>query len=234
MKTGFILLCSLLLGISNIAFAAEAKVPEVAADHDSVQVSAKNKPIVVTPKKIYLVPQSFKQVTSGKDTLTIEYEKLHPKGKYPIVRIQGIQFNIRQQAETIEFTWHGAGYMMVWPKGETEKVALMSSTPFDSAAFSPEKKNVQHALIKEGLTVSTKRQDGKTAKLEVTAIEKDGKKIQKFSIRTFADQTIATEFQNENHTVAPEVNKQYEKGVNGEVLFIFTSDAKGKVYVYWR
>jgi len=231
MKTGLIVLFSLLLGIATPAFAAKA---EVAANHDAVKVKAKNKPIVVNPKKVYLVPQSFKQVTKGKDTLTIEYERLHPKEKYPMVRIQGIQFNIRQQNESMEFTWHGAGYMMVWPKGETEKVALMSSAPFDSSAFSPEKKNVHHAKLKRGLIVSAKRQDGKKSKVEVTDIEMAGGKMHKFSIRTFADEKVPTEFQNENHTPAPEQQKQYEKGINGEVLFIFTTDAKGQIYVYWR
>jgi len=233
MRAGLTLLCCVLLGYSSAAWAAKPK-SEVASNHDAVKVSAKNKPIVVNPKKIYLVPQSFKQVTKGKDTLTIEYERLHPKDHYPIVRIQGIQFNIREPNETMEFTWHGAGYMMVWPKGEKEKVAFMSSVPFDSAAFSPDKKDVHHALLKKGLIVTAKRQDGKKAKLEVTDLEMADKKMNKFSIRTFADEKVPTVFQNENHTPAPEVDVQYEKGVNGEVLFIFTSDKKGQIFVYWR
>ncbi|MDT8446494.1 MAG: hypothetical protein RRB13_06305 [bacterium] len=213
---------------------AESKVAEVAADHEPAKLTGKNKPILVGPKKVLLVPQSFKQVTSGKDTLTIEYEKLHPTDKYPIVRIQGIQFNVRTQGETIEWTWQGAGYMMVWPKNEAEKVTLMSSEPFDKQAFTPEKKDAKHALIKEGLKVQTKRQDGTVAMLEITAVEEQGGKMTKFSARTFSDEKQADQFQNENNIPAPPVHKQYEKGVNGEVLFIFTSNDKGQIFVYWR
>lgn len=233
MKLWLALIFALVTAAAPLA-AAEKKVAEVAADHDPARLSGKNKPEVVGPKKIFLVPQSFKQVNSGKDTLTIEFEKLHPAAKYPMVRIQGIQFNIRTQGETIEWTWHGAGYTMVWPKNETEKVLLMSSEPFDKQAFTPEKKDVKHALLKEGLKVKTKRQDGTVALLEVTAVEEMGGKMSKFSTRTFSDETKEAEFQNENNIPAPPTAKQYEKGVNGEVLFIFTSNEKGQVYVYWR
>ena len=39
---------------------------------------------------------------------------------------------------------------------------------------------------------------------------------------------------NENNRLAPEYHKQYEKGVNDEVLFIFTTDEIGDIYVYYR
>ncbi|OGG94119.1 MAG: hypothetical protein A2508_00510 [Candidatus Lambdaproteobacteria bacterium RIFOXYD12_FULL_49_8] len=214
---------------------ASADAPaEVAQDHDKPSVEGKNKPIVVNPKKVFLVPNSFKQITNGKDTLTVEYESLHKTGKYPQVRIQGIQFNLRKQDDQVDFTWHGSGFQLVWPKNEPEKVALTSSEPFDTQAFSPEKPNAQHALIKEGLEVKSKRQDGKTAKLEVTGVEEKDGKMAKFSVRTFSDEAEDDKFQNENHIPAPEEKTQFEKGVNGEVLFIFTSNAKGQIFVYWR
>lgn len=208
---------------------------EISSDHAAVPANSKNQPIPDGPKKVLLVPQSYKQVVSGKDTLTVEYEKLHPKEKFPIVRIQGIQFNLRQRGETTEFTWSGEGYSLAWPKGDTENVVFTTSGTFEAeAAFGPEKKDSQKALVKEGLIVQTKRQDGKTSKLEVTGVEKEGEAVTKFSIKTYADEQVAADSQSENHIPAPEVKKQYEKAINGEILYIFTSDKDGKVWVYWR
>lgn len=188
----------------------------------------------VTPKKVIMVPGSRQTIRKGKSSLKIEYEGLHKTEKFPIVRIQSLPFKLRKKGDRLEFTWQQAGYEVIWAKGGKE-VVLMSSEPFKKKSFSVKNKNVKNSIIYKGLIVETKRRDGKMAKLEVVDIIKDSKGgMEKFSVRTFANRENSSEFHNENNILAPEYHKQYEKGINDEVLFIFTSNKKGEIFVYYR
>jgi len=188
----------------------------------------------ISPKKALLSPGSVQYITSGHKTLRIEYEKLHKTGKFPIVKIQDIPFKLTQRGNKLEFTWHTAGYEITWMK-KSDKVSLKSSNQFNKKTFSVKNKNVKNNLIRNGLVVETKRRDGVVSKLEIVNVEigKDGK-MKKFSVRSYANKEKVDEFQNENNVMAPEFYKQYEKGVNDEVLYIFTSDENGQIFVYYR
>lgn len=188
----------------------------------------------VSPKKVLLSPGSIQYVTSGKKTLRIEYEKLHKTGKFPIIRIQDIPFKLTKRGDDLEFTWQTAGYEITW-LNKSDKVSLKSSKQFNKKTFSVKNKNVKNNLIREGLIVKTKRRNGVMSKLEIVTVEMgaDGK-MKKFSVRSYADKDNVSEFQNENNIMAPEFYKQYEKGVNDEVLYIFTSDENGQIFVYYR
>ena len=159
---------------------------------------------------------------------------MHKTGNFPIVRIQGIPFKITKPENNLEFTWQKAGYELTWLPF-SQKVALVSSEPFLKKSFSLQDKNVKSKLIHKGLTIQSKRRDGIISELQVVDVVKNSKGgMDKFSVRTFANKTIPSEYHNENNILAPEYHKQYEKAINGEVLFVFTSDDKGKIYVYYR
>lgn len=191
-------------------------------------------PIYVSPKKVILISGSMQEIVRNKKQLIIEFEKMHKTGNFPVVRIQGIPFKLTKPNNNLEFTWQKAGYDLTWLPF-SQKVALVSSEPFFKKSFSLEDKNVNNKLIHAGLTVESKRRDGVMAKLQVVNVKTNAKgQMEKFSLRTFADKTIPSEYHNENNILAPEFHKQYEKGINGEVLFVFTSDDKGKIYVYFR
>ena len=191
-------------------------------------------PIYETPKKVILVPGSMQEVKSNRKNLVIEFEKMHKTGKFPIVRIQGIPFKLTKPNNKLEFTWQKAGYELTWLPF-SEKVALVSSEPLFKKSFSLQDENVKSKLIHPGLAVESKRRDGQMAKLQVVDVLKNSQgQMEKFSVRTFADKNVPTQYHTENNILAPEFHKQYEKGINGEVLFVFTSDDKGKIYVYYR
>ncbi len=181
-----------------------------------------------------MVPGSIQKIEKGKASLMIEFERLHQTKKFPIIRIQGIPFKLRKKGDNLVFTWQQVGYEVVWAKGGRE-VILMSSEEFKRKSFSVKNKDVRNSIIYKGLVVETKRRDGSTSKLEVVDVVKDTNgHMQKFSVRTFANKDNPTEFQNENNILAPEFHKQYEKGVNDEVLYIFTSNKKGEIFIYYR
>ncbi len=188
----------------------------------------------VSPKKVIMVPGSRQTIRKGKSSLMIEYEKMHKTKKFPIIRIQKIPFKLREKGDRLEFTWQQAGYEVLWAKGEKE-VLLMSSEAFKKQSFAVKDKNVKNSIIYKGLVVETKRRDGTMSKLEVVDVIKDSNGgMEKFSVRTFANRDNPSEFHNENNILAPEFHKQYEKGINDEVLFIFTSNKKGEIFVYYR
>ncbi|MBT3226788.1 MAG: hypothetical protein HN580_06955 [Deltaproteobacteria bacterium] len=188
----------------------------------------------VSPKKVILVPGSIQKIKKGKASLMIEYKELHKTKKFPIIRIQGIPFKLRKKGDNLVFTWQQAGYEVVWVKGDKE-VILMSSEPFKRKSFSVKNKDVKNSVIYKGLVVETKRRDGVISKLEVADVVKDASgNMEKFSVRTFANKDNPAEFHNENNILAPEFHKQYEKGINDEVLYIFTSNKKGEIFVYYR
>jgi len=188
----------------------------------------------VSPKKVTMVPGSYQTIRKGKASLKIEYERIHKTGKFPIVRIQSIPFNLRKKGDRLEFTWKQAGYEVLWAKGGKE-IILMSSDAFKKQSFSVKNKNVKNSIIYKGLMVETKRRDGAISKLEIVDIVRDSKGgMEKFSVRTFADKKNPSEFHNENNILSPEFHKQYEKGINDEVLYIFTSNKKGEIFVYYR
>lgn len=188
----------------------------------------------VSPKKVIMVPGSRQTINKGKETLTVEYEKLHKTEKFPIVRIQDIPFKLRKKGDSLVFTWQTAGYEVVWVK-DNKEVYLLSSQPFKKESFSVKNKDVKNSIIYEGLVVETKRKDGIMSKLEVVDITKDSQgRMEKFSVRTYANKDNPSEFHNENNILSPEYHKQYEKGINDEVLYIFTSNKEGEVFVYYR
>jgi len=182
-----------------------------------------------------MLPGGVQKINKGKASLVIEYEKLHKTKKFPIIRIQGIPFKLRKKGNNLVFTWQQAGYEVIWAKGGQE-VILMSSDPFKKRkTFSVKNKDVKNSIIYKGLTVETKRRDGSMSKMEIVDVIKDSKgNMEKFSVRTFANKANPAEFQNENNILAPEFHKQYEKGINDEVLYIFTSNKKGEIFVYYR
>ncbi|MCP4749726.1 MAG: hypothetical protein GY866_02430 [Proteobacteria bacterium] len=188
----------------------------------------------VSSKKAILVPGSIQKIVSGKKTLVIEYEKMHKTGKFPIVRIQDIPFKLRKSGKNLEFTWQKVGYELVWlSKGD--KVSLASSEAFNRKSFSVKNKNIKNTVISKGLTVETKRSDGVVSILKVVDIVKDSSgKMKKFSVKTYGDKNNPNEFHSENNIMAPEYYKQYEKGINDEVLYIFTSNENGQIFVYYR
>ncbi|NQU64753.1 MAG: hypothetical protein HQ517_10815 [SAR324 cluster bacterium] len=188
----------------------------------------------VSPKKVIMVPGSLQKISKGKESLIIEYEKLHKTGNFPIIRIQGVPFKLREKGDNLVFTWHQVGYEVVWAKSG-EEVILMSSEEFKRKTFSVKNKDVRNSVIFKGLVVETKRSDGSVSKLEVVdVVQSPNGKMEKFSVRTYANKDNPAEFQNENNILSPEFHKQYEKGINDEVLYIFTSNNKGEVFVYYR
>jgi hypothetical protein len=227
----------LMVGIFVISFtfgtalSADVRKP-IGKDKKTAKIFTE--PIYQTPKKVILIPGSMQEVKSNRKNLVIEFEKMHKTGKFPIVRIQGIQFKLTKPNNKLEFTWQKAGYELTWLPF-SEKVALVSSEPMFKKSFSLQDENVKSKLIRPGLTVESKRRDGVMAKLQVVDVIKDANgQMEKFSVRTFADKSVASQYHTENNIMAPEFHKQYEKGINGEVLFVFTSDEKGKIYVYYR
>ncbi len=190
-------------------------------------------PKVVNEKTVILSPGTVQRVKAGKDQLEIDYDRLHPTGKFPEVKIQGIPFKLAKRGEKLAFTWNKATYELTW-KGKGNQVQLRSSNDFaGTPKLSTRDKKAKHALIKSGLVVKTKRKNGTIAKLEVVQVRRAGKKMVKFSTKTFADEN-SPEYQMENNIMPPETFKQYEKGVNGEILFIFTSNRQGQIFVYYR
>jgi len=230
-RAAIAVLLMLMLGVST-GFAEEpaqvAKESPPDPGNESVNVT------YVNPKKVVLVPGSRQTIRKGKSELTIVYEELHKTGKFPIVSLQGIPFKLQNKGERLAFTWQQAGYEVIWAT-EGGQVLLMSSEAFQKESFSVKNKDVKNSIIYKGLVVETKRRDGVMSKLEVVDIIRDGQgRMEKFSVRTFADRANPAEFHNENNILAPEYHKQYEKGINDEVLFIFTSNKKGEIFVYYR
>lgn len=178
--------------------------------------------------------QRIKTGENGDSILNIEFFQLDPVEKFPIVKIQGIPFKITQRDENIKFTWQNANYTLVWME-TGDKVSLISSEPFGERTFSAKAKQVKSELIYKGLSIETKRLSGEVARLDITGVRsnKDGE-MEKFSLKTFSDTRNMDNYQNENDLVAPRVKEQIEKGINGEVLFIFAADEKGEIYVYYR
>ena len=233
MKRAFltVLLCVLL---SFSICHAQSQKKAAGKKNQSSQVDESTNVTYVSPKKVIMVPGSVQKIKKGKDSLVIKYEKLHQTKKFPIIRIQGIPFKLRKKGDNLVFTWQQAGYEVVWAKGNKE-VILMSSDPFKRKSFSVKNKDVKNSIIYKGLVVETKRRDGVLSKLEVVDVIKDSSgNMEKFSVRTFANKDNPAEFHNENNILSPEFHKQYEKGINDEVLFIFTSNKKGEIFVYYR
>ncbi|MBU2643784.1 hypothetical protein KKI24_03690 [bacterium] len=207
---------------------APADKPQVNPGNESVNIT------YVSPKKVIMVPGSKQTIRKDKDSLVIEYEKRHKTENFPIIRIQEIPFKLTEKGDKLEFTWQRAGYEVIWSKGDDE-VILMSSEAFQRESFSVKNKDVKSSIIYKGLVVETKRREGIVSKLEVVDVIRDATgNMEKFSVRTYADKGNTTEFQNENNILRPEFHKQYEKGVNDEVLYIFTSNKKGEIFVYYR
>ena len=221
----------------NTVFAATAPKKDAVQKGTPKKESKSPRIIQVSPKKVIMLPGSIQRIKTGKDgktILNIEFEKMHPKGKFPVIRIQEIPFKLKERGNSIEFTWRQAAYELTWLK-EGEKVSLLSSEPFGEKTFSTKAKQVKHKLIRPGLIVETKRADGVTSKLEVTSVVKGSNgSMEKFSVRTFADKKVSNSYHTENNILRPEFHKQYEKGVNGEILYIFTSNKKGEIFVYYR
>ncbi len=233
MKRAFltVLLCVLLS--FSICFAQSQKKAPIKKNQSS-PVEETSNITYVSPKKVIMVPGSIQKIKKGKASLVIKYEKLHKTKKFPIIRIQGIPFKLRKKGDNLVFTWQQAGYEVVWAKGDKE-VILMSSNPFKRKSFSVKNKDVKNSIIYKGLIVETKRRDGVMSKLEVVDVTKDPTgNMEKFSVRTFANKDNPAEFHNENNILSPDFHKQYEKGINDEVLFIFTSNKKGEIFVYYR
>ncbi|PCI25255.1 MAG: hypothetical protein COB67_10955 [SAR324 cluster bacterium] len=192
---------------------------------------------IVNARKVILSPGNIQRIKTGEEgetILGIEFEHLDPMGDFPVVRIQGIPFKLTKRGESIKFTWQQASYELVWlPQGD--KVSLLSSEPFGERTFSPKAQQVKRELLYKGLAVETKRMNGVHAKMEVTGIVKNREgKMEKFSVRTFSNKARVKSYQNENNIIAPAFQDQYEKGVNGEVLFIFSTNKQGQIYVYYR
>ena len=229
-----VLIIVISLGLS-VGYAQEKKVQP--KKQTQTQTTTENESLnttYVTPKKVIMVPGSRQTIKKGKSTLMVEYERLHKTKKFPIIRVQGIPFKLREKGNRLEFTWQQAGYEVLWAKGD-KGVFLMSSEAFKKKSFSVKNKDVKNSIIYKGLVVETKRRDGVMSKLEVVDIIKDSAgKMEKFSVRTFANRDNPAEFHNENNILSPEFHKQYEKGINDEVLYIFTSNKKGEIFVYYR
>ena len=190
-------------------------------------------PQVINSKKVLLSPGAVQRIGKKGNNLEIEFEKMHPSGKFPVIRIQGIPFKVTNREEKISFSWNKAGYDIFWLK-KGDQVALLSSENFAEAKLTPKSSQAKHKIIKKGLVVTTKRKNGKIAKLKVTDVQKDRKgRMKKFSTETYAEQT-GKNYQSEQNIMAPEVEKQYEKSVNGEILYIFTSNKRGQIYVYYK
>lgn len=222
-----------LLLISSALFSLSA-APQKMPDQPTEEVIASKNVKYLSPKKAILSQGSIQAITSGKKTLTIEYRELHKTGKFPVVRIQGIPFKLTQEGENLEFTWATAGYDLRWiPK--THDVSLISSKPFNEKSFDLQSEKTKHQVIYKGLSIETPKSDKTISMLEVTNVMlgEDGK-VAQFSIKTFGDKTALSNYQVENNILAPEYHKQYEKGVNDEILYIFTSNEKGEVLVYYR
>ena len=213
------------------AFAGVQKVGEVKGSYAGKRKG--NEPRFVSNKKVILTPGAMQRVKTKNAQLEIEYERIHPKGKFPEIRIQGIPFKMSKRGEKLEFTWNKAAYELQWlPKGN--EVQLVSSKAFaEGGKLTTKSKEAKHALIKKGLIVKTKRKDGKMSKLEVTDVQKSKGRMTKFSTRTYADEA-SPNYQQENNIMSPQTFKQYEKGVNGEILYVFTSNRQGQVFVYYR
>jgi hypothetical protein len=233
MKNGLLLGVVLIFLCSAVVRAQTDTQPEVAAGGATNDVKTHNV-TYVNPKRVSLEPGSVQVIKVGQDRLVIEYESMHKTGNFPIIRIQGIPFKLRKAGDAIAFFWRQETYELVWSPN-TEKVALLSSEAFATESFSVSSKDVKNSIIYQGLTVETKRRDGVVSKLEVVDVQKDAHgKMEKFSVRTFADKTNTLDFHNENNILAPEFHRQYEKGINDEVLYIFTTDAEGQIFVYYR
>ena len=223
----------IVLLISGLFFSLSA-APQKIPDQPVEEVVASKNVKYVSPKKAILSQGSIQSITSGKKTLTIEYREMHKTGKFPVVRIQGIPFKLTQEGENLEFTWATAGYNLRWiPK--TNDVSLISSKPFNEKSFDLQSEKTKHKVIYRGLIIETPKRDNTVSTLEVTDVKmsSDGK-VEQFSVKTFGDKTALSNYQVENNILAPEYHKQYEKGVNDEILYIFTSNEKGEVIVYYR
>lgn len=222
----------IVIGMSD-CMAETKQIKKLPAD-SSAKTEATTKVVYVSAKKVILVPGSRQQITSGEKTLTIEFSNMHKTGNFPIIRIQSIPFKLTKPGDNLEFTWQQAGYELMWLPN-SQKVSLASSAPFAQQTFSVKDKDVKNDIIYKGLIVETKRKNGLISKLEVVDLEKDAKgQMQKFSVKTYADKQDSSEYHNENNIMAPEYHKQYEKGINDEILFVFTSDEKGQIHVYYR
>ncbi len=227
-----IIFLALMLGVP--AGYAQKKMSQTAKTDPANPGNEARNVTYVSPKKIIMVPGSYQTIRKGKASLKVKYERIHKTGKFPIVRIQSIPFKLRKKGDRLEFTWQQAGYEVLWAKGGKE-IILMSSEAFKKQSFSVKNKNVKNSIIYKGLMVETKRRDGAMSKLEVVDIVKDSTgRMEKFSVRTFADKKNPSQFHNENNILSPEFHKQYEKGINDEVLYIFTSNKKGEIFVYYR
>ena len=190
-------------------------------------------PEVIHAKKVILSPGAVQRIGKKGNNLEIDYERIHPSGNFPVVRIQGIPFKMTKRGEKIAFSWNKAGYELFWLK-KGNKVALLSSAPFAEAKLKATSASAKHKLIKKGLVVTTKRKNGKISKLIVTNVIKNKRgKMVKFSTETHGDSSN-NQYQGEQNIMAPEVGKQYEKAVNGEILYIFTSNKNGQIFVYFR
>lgn len=219
--------------ISGALFSLSAASNVVPADSGEEKTVSRNVKYL-SPKKAILTPGSLQSITSGKKTLTIEYRELHKTGQFPVVRIQGIPFKLTREGENLEFTWAAAGYDLKW-KPQSIEVILTSSEPFNDKSFDLKAATTKHQVIYKGLIVETKRGDNTISMLEVTNMiaGSDGK-MKQFSVKTWGDKSAASNFQIENNILAPEFHKQYEKGVNDEILYVFTTNERGEVVVYYR
>lgn len=220
------------LSIVSLIFSLSAapQLPQAALEKKAVSKNV----TYLSPKKAILRPGSLQSIVSGKQVLTIEYRQMHKTGKFPVVRIQGIPFKLTEEGENLEFTWATVGYDLKWiPK--TNHVALISSKPFNEKSFDLKAASTLHKVIHKGLIIETKRENKTVSMLEVTdvTLEADGK-MKQFSVKTWGDKTAVTNFQIENNILRPEFHKQYEKGVNNEILYVFTSNERGEVVVYYR
>ncbi|MDX2471961.1 MAG: hypothetical protein QNL04_15430 [SAR324 cluster bacterium] len=219
------------LFFAPLSFAVAKDAVEVKSNY--VGKKTGKAPEVINPKKVLLAPGAVQRIGKKGNNLEIEYEKMHPSGNFPVVRIQGIPFKMTNREEKLSFSWNKAGYDLFWLK-KGNQVALLSSADFAEDKLTAKSTAAKHQVIKKGLVVTTKRKNGKTSKLKVTDVQKDKKgRMKKFSTETYAEKA-GKDYQSEQNIMAPEVEKQYEKSVNGEILYIFTSNKNGQIYVYYK
>ncbi len=178
--------------------------------------------------------QRIKTGENGDSILNIEFFDMDPYEYFPIIKIQGIPFKLTQRGQSLIFTWQNANYTLTW-LSTSDEVSLVSSQPFGERTFSPKAKQVKTKLIFKGLSIESERLSGETARLDITGVILGNEgEMAKFSIKTYSDTRNMENYQNENNLVAPGIEAQIEKGINGEVLFIFTKNEKGAIDVYYR
>ncbi len=189
-------------------------------------------PSIVSDRKINLYEGSLKILKQGKEIVRVYFQGIDRQKQVAHIVIQDILFEIKDPKTPLDFKWKDASFSLRWllpdSQENTDRIQMTSDKPFVDIKYNT-------TTIRKDLFVKAHVQNNVVSSLKVTDLKKDSQgRVQTFSLKMTPDVTKQNVTVEDHNIAVPKVKEQYERAINGKVIYLFAQDLKGQVHLYYR